>query len=412
MRKNAYDITVDGKTLKGFEFISGPMAAISIPQPPRQPEEFIESCFEGGATPIIAPRDPELSLYLDEIKKIKKRMSDCYIGANIFAPWWIAPGFIEKIPKLGKYKPDFVDINAIELNFAEIMPLLKKIELPLYIGINQPISVYTFKKYMFQKEYSYLIDRIKEGKIKFYLPQSHGGGHLPILKKEQENTNWTEGLLDEVLAIGKEIDTTIPFIVEKGMLTVDDFVNVIRKYSSYPGFSGVRFASVLELTKESGLNEKSKELLTDVVKNKRTDMMIPIRSVIGGSKSANKKTVRGGVISYVVATELARKINEVQCGEEDFPRFSRKYSMDALRTQIQTAKKAKRKNICKKCIIKCPKEYCELGGAFESVENNGDLNVSLIHVTPKIFDIDPAYIGASATFVISDLIEKVLGHFK
>ncbi len=411
MKKNRYTLQVDGRVLKDFEFIVGPMAAISIPQPPEVPEAFVAACFKGGATPIIAPRDADLELYMQDAIAIKKSLIDCYIGANIFAPWSIAAGFIHAMGRQKERLPDFIDINAIELNFEEILPLLKGVERPIYLGFNQPISIYTFKKHIQTSKYSYLVDRIAAGELKLYLPQNHGGGHLPILKKEQARLDWTGDLLEEVLMMGKELNVTVPFIIEKGMLTVDDFVAVIRKYAKYPGFSGVRFASLLELTQASGLNRRSKDFLADMIRNKRRDMMIPIRSVIGANKMPKAKRVRGGVISYVAATKLARKINEVQSDGEDFPKYSRPYKVDAIITQLETLKKNNRTNICEKCLPKCPKEYCELGAAWESVIADGDLDASLLHISPRIFDIDPKYIHAPTDFVVKDTITKVLAHF-
>lgn len=411
MQRNSYTIQVEDKTLEDFEFIAGPMAAISIPQPPRAPETFISACFRGGATPITAPRDADLELYMQDALAIKKNLMDCYIGANIFAPWGIAAGFIKAMGKQKDPLPDFIDINAIELNFEEIMPLLKEVEKPIYLGFNQPISIYTFKKYLQTREYSYLVDRMAEGKLKLYLPQNHGGGHLPILKEEQAQLDWTADLLQEVLTMGKEFNLTVPFIVEKGMLSVDDFVGVIRKYAEYPGFSGVRFASLLELTQDSGLNRSSKDFLVDMLKNNRREMIIPIRSVIGANKIQKSKRVRGGVISYVAATKLAKKIHEVQSDGAGFPKFSRPYRLDAIITQIETAKKNNRVNICERCIPKCPKEYCELGAAWESVVADGSVDTSLLHISPRIFDIDPEYIDAPTDFVVRDTITKVLAHF-
>lgn len=413
MKKNSYSIRVGDITLENFEFIAGPMAAISIPQPPRKPETFIAACFKGGATPIIAPRDADLDIYLQDVITIKKRMPDSFIGANIFAPWGIAANFIKAMSQQEEILPDFIDINAIELNFNEIMPLLKEIRKPIYLGINQPISIYTFKKYLQKKEYAYLIDKIALGTLKLYLPQSYGGGHLPILKKEQTNQDWTASLLDEVLAINEEYKLTTRFIVEKGMLTVDDFVQVIQKYSQYPGFSGVRFASLLELTRESGLNDSAKAFLADIVQHQKRDMLIPIRSVIGASKPSRGRVVRGGVITFVAATALAQKIHNVQCAGEDFPKFSRPYKVDALLHQVGTVKKREqRTDICGKCIRNCPQEYCELGAAWESVIESGDIDAALMHISPRILEIDPAYIGAPTDVVVRDTIQNVLQRFK
>lgn len=411
MKKNSYTIQVNNIRIDDFEFISGPMAAISVPQPPLKPESFIVDCFEGGATPIIAPRDPDLNLYLKDLIAIKKSMQDCYIGANIFAPWGIAAGFIEAMGKQDAILPDFIDINAIELNFEAILPLLKNVKTPIYLGFNQPISIYTFRKRLQTKTYSYLIDRIADGRLKLYLPQGHGGGHLPILKKEQSRQDWTTGLLKEVIDMGNELNLTVPFIVEKGMVTVEDFVNVIQKYAQYPGFSGVRFASLLEMTQTSGLSDASKAFLADIVKNNRREMLIPIRSIIGASKGSKGKTVRGGVITYVAATELAKKVFEVQSSGNDFPVFSRPYKPDALLLQVDTAKRSGRTDLCGKCISGCPQEYCELGGAWESIDANGDLNAALLHISPKIFNIDPNYINAPTDFVVRDTIRKVLAQF-
>lgn len=411
MIRNSYTLKVGDTTLSDFEFIAGPMAAISIPQPPRKPETFLAACFEGGATPIMAPRDADLKLYLQDMITIKKSMQDCYIGANIFAPWEIAADFIKKMGKHAQSLPDFIDINAIELNFDEIMPLLKNIESPIYLGFNQPISIYTFRKFLRSKEYAFLVDRIADRKLKFYLPQGFGGGHLPILKAEQAKQDWTSGLIEEVLGLNEEFNVTVPFIVEKGMLTKDDFVSVILKYADYPGFCGVRFASLLELTEASGLSTTSKTFLADIINNDRRDMLIPIRSVIGAGKPGKSKNVRGGVITYVAATKLAKKIHEIQCAGDDFPKFSRPYNSEALILQLETGKKSGKKNICGKCITKCPREYCELGGAWEAINENGDLDASLLHISPRVFDIDPEYINAPTAFVVKDIINKVTAHF-
>lgn len=411
MKRNCYTIQVGDHTLNDFEFIVGPMAIISTPSPPRKPESFIAACFEGGATPITAPREADIETYLNDIIAIKSSMQDCYIGANIFAPWNIAADFIGAMTQEKSLLPDFIDINAIELNFKAIMPLLHTIKKPIYLGFNQPISIYTFSKYLQTPEYSFLVDRIADGRLKLYLPQSQGGGHLPILMEEQANQDWTSTLIEEVQKINEQFNITVPFIIEKGMLTVDDFVQVIQKYAQYPGFSGVRFASLLELTHASALSDIAKEYLADIIKNNRRDMMIPIRSVIGASKTANGKNVRGGVITYVVATRLARKINEVQCAGDQFPKFSRPYKWDALFYQIETAKKSGRTNVCGKCIPKCPKEYCELGAGWESANENCSIEASLFHISPKVFDIDPVYINAPTEFVVSDTIKKILAHF-
>ena len=117
------------------------------------------------------------------------------------------------------------------------------------------------------------------------------------------------------------------------------------------------------------------------------------------------------MITYVAATKLAKKVHDIQCAGDDFPKFSRPYNSEALSLQLETGKKSGKTNICGKCIAKCPREYCELGGAWESISEKGDLDASLLHISPRVFDIDPAYIQAPTEFVIKDIITKVTAHF-
>lgn len=411
MKRNTYDFTVKGHTIKNFEFIAGPMAGISIPHPPRPPHEFLMGAFNGGATPIAAITHLEPDIYINSIKQVKALMGDRYFGANMFAPWASTVEFIKKFNQLGDESPSFLDLNAIELNYENIMPLLKDVdkELPLYLGINQPISVYTFKKYLLNKEYAFLIERIESGKLKLYFPNSQGGGHLPILAKEDAEKNWVDEMLKELHSLEEEIHMTIPFIVEKGMMTVDDFVNTIVRYGVYPSFSGVRFASCLEVTTESGLNATSKALITKAVKEQNKKMIIPVRSNIGAKKFKKGRRVRGGVITYMLATEIAKIVHEIQCEDEDFPKYNRTYNPTAI---IDQAESTEEPRPCRLCIKDCPKEFCEVKGAFDSVVEDGNINLALILISPKIFQIDPAYLNASVTFVVQDIIQKTLKTIK
>ena len=404
MIKHSYNITVRGRTLKDFEFIVGPMIMLSIPQPPRQPEEFIFAAFNGGATPIAAPREIEGDTYLADMRIIRRKMEDRYFGANIFAVWKIAYKIIKGFNKLGADSPDFLDINGIELYFPELLLLLKDVTVPIYLGITQPISIYTFKKFLLQKEYSFLLNRIESGTLKLYLPNNRGGGHLPVLMKKQEKINWIDALIKEVMDIEKAIKMPIPFIIEKGLMTVDDFVNTIVKYSQYPSFSGIRFASILEMTKESGLNQASKMLLTKIVTENKKEMIIPIHSCVAASKYKNGMKVRGGLIIYVVATKIARMIHEIQCNGKDFPQYSRLYNPMVLVNQAITTSR----RVCHLCNDSCPMEFCEIKGSWDSTSLDGSIDDALIFISPRIFEIDPRYINASATFVVQDLIQQTL----
>ena len=404
MIKNTYDITVKGKTLRDFEFIVGPMAAISVPLPPRQPEEFVLGSFNGGATPIVAPRDVEVDTYIEDIRKIKGKMEDRYFGVNVLGLWQIAPDFIKEFNKLGDDSPDFLDVNAVELKFDTILPLLKDVKVPITMGISQPLSVYAFKKLLLKKEYSFLIDRFKAGTLKLFLPRNRGGGHLPILMKKHDKLNWLDDLIQEAMSLEKAINTPVPFVVEKDMMTVDDFVNTIVKYSRYPSFSGIRFASNLELTKESGLSSAAKELLTTIVREQKRDMIIPIHSIIGNSRFKKGMQVKGGVFIHVVATRIARMIYGIQCDGKDSPQFSRTYNPAVL---VYQASKSERR-ACHLCFDGCSQEYCEAKGSYDSVCPDSDVDDALIIVSPRIFEIDQRYIDASVDFVVRDLIEQTL----
>jgi len=413
MQKNSYVINVNGRQLNDFEFIVGPMAAVSIPLPPRAPEEFIMSAFKGGATPIIAPREPDASVYIKDIQQIRSRMKGNYIGANVFGLWKIFGEFLDRFNALEE-KTDFLDINGIEFDFKNLIPLLKTVDvnLPLYLGLNQPISVYTFRKYLDDRNFSFLLERLERGTLKLYLPQNRGGGHLPILKKNQEGGDWAGDLIKEVVAIEEEIKLPVPFIVEKGMLTVDDFVETISRYSVYPNFCGVRFASLMEISRESGLSKASKDLLASIIRNKRSDMILPTRSIMANTRNKKAGKVKGGSIAYAVATPIVKKIYELQCDGDDFPKYSRPYKPDVLKHQISELKRLsdlfEGKSLCRSCFKNCPMEYCEMKGAWDGVSDMGNTDDAIIHVSPNIINADQTYINAPADFIIRDLIGKVL----
>jgi hypothetical protein len=408
MKRNTYDITVAGRKLKGFEFIVGPMAGLSIPQPPRAVEDFILGAFEGGATPIVGHRDIEVDKVIADIRQIKRKMVGRYFGVNVLGVWKMAPKFISKFNELGDDSPDFLDVNGVELYFDAILPLLKDVKVPITLGIHQPVSIHGLKKELLKGRYAFLIERIQAGTLRLCLPQGKGGGHLPILIKRCEKLDWLSALLEEVQQLEAAIGSPVPFIVEKGMTTVDDFVRTIVEYSRYESFSGVRFASNLELTRESGLNVASKLLLTEIVKEQKRDMIIPIRSVIANSKFKGGMRVRGGLIVYVVATRIAGMIHKIQCEHSDFPRLSRTYNPTVL---VYQAGKDRRR-VCHLCFQNCPLEYCELKGAHDAVSPDSDVDDALIIVSPRIIDMDQRYIGAPVSFVVHDLIEKTLARIR
>ena len=408
MTRNTYDIAVNGRTLRDFEFIVGPMIGISMSHFPRQPEEFILGSFSGGATPIAAPRDVDIDRYIEDIKRIRERMQERCFGANVLGLWVTAPDFIKEFSKLGDDGPEFLDLGAVDLDLDTILPLLKDVRVPISMSISQPTSVYTLRKLLLRNEYSFLVDRFGSGTLRLGLQRNKGGGHLPILLRKHEELNWLDLLIGEVMDLGKAIDLPIPFVVEKGMMTVDDFVDTIVEYSQYPGFTGIRFASNLQLTKESGLAPASKELLSTVVWEQRRDMIIPIRSVIANTKSNKGMKVRGGLIMHVVGTRIARMIHEIQCGGRDFPRFSRISDQSVL--QYQAGKDERR--VCGLCFRGCPMEYCEVKGSYDAVCPDSDVDDALIIVSPKIFEIDQRYIGAPVSFVVHDLIEQTLSRIR
>jgi len=404
MIRNTYDIAVNGRTLRDFEFIVGPMIGVSMPHSPRQPEEFVLGSFCGGGTPIVAPRDIEVSQYIEDIARIRRRMEDRCFGANVLGMLQMAPDFIKEFSKLGDDGPEFLDLSAIELDFDTILPLLKDVRVPISMGIYQPSSVLTFQKLLLRKEYSFLIDRLRSGALRLSLPRNKGGGHLPILLRKHEKLNWLDNLIREVMDLGEAIDTPIPFIVEKGMMTVDDFVDTIIEYSQYPGFAGLRFASNLLLTKESGLAPASKELLAKVVREQRRDMIIPIRSFIANTKFNKGMNVRGGLVIYVVGTRIAKMIHEIQCGGRDFPQFSRTYNPAVLVHQATSIER----RVCHLCSNECPLEYCEVKGSYDAVCPDSDVDDALIIVSPTILDIDQSYIDAPVGSVVQDLIKQTL----
>jgi hypothetical protein len=408
MKKNSYDITVHGRTIRDFEFIAGPLAALTIPQPPRKPEEFILGAFEGGATPIAGISHLEPDTYIADLKKIKARLGDAYFGANMFAPWTSTLEFIEKFCHLGDESPSFLDLNAIEINYTGILPLLANVPLsiPIYLGINQPFSVYTFRKLLADKAYAFMLERIAAGQLKLYFPNNFGGGHLPILQRNQEQTDWLGALIQELQGLEQEFKLTIPFIVEKGMMTVTDFVNTIVRYAAYPSFAGIRFGSCLLVSKECGLNQGCKDLLATIIRSKKTDRIIPIRSNIIGSKKFKKgRRVRGGVVSYVLATEIAKTIHEIQSEGEDFPQFNRAYNPTVLVEQATTVPDHR---ICQLCVKDCPREFCEVKGAYDAAAADGDVNQAIVLVSPRIVDIDERYIGAPISFMMQDMIGQTL----
>lgn len=412
MKKNTRSFTVNNKLIENFEFIVGPMAGVSIPHPPRDPEEFIIGAYNGGAIPIAGINHLDTDIYFEDIKRIKSKMADRYFGANILAFWHCAGEFIERFGALNdEESPPFIDINGIDLNIEGLLPLLKNIsdKRDIYLGFYLPISLYNFKKQLKRKENAFLLDRFEAGTLKLYIPNNFGGGHLPILKKEQLDVPWADELLHEIIGIEEEFNISIPFIVEKGMMTVDDFVQTISKYSAYPNFTGVRFASNLELTKESGLNDDTKKFITDIVRNKRDDMIIPIRGCSGTNKFKRGTRVRGGIIIWVAATPLALEVHNMQCDGEDFPKYNRTYSSALHKRQLSDISSEDRKTFCHLCLReKCPREYCEVRGAFEAVFSEGTLDNAIIGVSPRIINLDPNYIDAPVSFVVEDIIEKTI----
>ena len=408
MKRNTYDITVAGRQLKGFEFIVGPMAGLSIPQPPRPVEDFILGSFEGGATPIVGHRHIEVDKALEDVRQIKRKMAGRYFGANIFCISKTAPYFITKFNELGDDSPNFLDINAAELYFDTILPLLKDVKVPILLGIYQPVSIHWLKKELLRGRYPFLIDRIQAGALRLCLPQNKGGGHLPILTKGHEKLDWLGALLRELEELETAIGLPVPFVITKGMTTVDDFVRTIVEYSRYESFSGVRFASNLELTRESGLNAGSKRLLAEIVRQQKRDMIIPIRGVIGNSKFKEGTRVRGGLIVYVVANRIAKMIQQIQCEGSDFPQLSRTYNPAVL---VYQAGKDRRR-VCHLCYENCPREYCEIKGVHDAVSPDSDVDDALIIVSPRIIDIDHRYVGAPVSFVVRDLIEQTLARIR
>lgn len=404
MKRNTYDITVAGRQLKGFEFIVGPMAGLSIPQPPRPVEDFILGSFEGGATPIVGHRHLEVDKAIEDIRKIKERMAGRYFGANIFCISKTAPYFIRKFNELGNDSPNFLDINAAELYFDTILPLLEDVKVPILLGIYQPVSIHWLKKELLRGRFPFLIERIRVGALRLCLPQNKGGGHLPILTKGHEKLDWLGALLRELEELETAIGLPVPFVITKGMTTVDDFVRTIVEYSRYESFSGVRFASILELTRESGLNPESKRLLAEIVQQQKRDMIIPIRGVIGNSKFKGGTRVRGGLIVYVVANRIAKMIHQIQCEGSDFPQLSRTYNPAVL---VYQAGKDRRR-VCHLCYENCPHEYCEIKGIDVAVSPDNDIEDALIIVSPRIIDMDQQYIDAPVSFVVSDLIKQTL----
>jgi len=309
---------------------------------------------------------------------------------------------------LGDEGPDFLDLNAVEHRFDTILPLLKDVQLPVSMGIYQPLSICSLKELLLRKKYSFLVERFRAGTLKLFLPRNRGGGHLPILMKSHEKLDWLDQLIREAMNLGEAINAPVPFIIEKDMMTANDFVNTIVEYSQYPSFSGIRFASNLLLTEESGLSVASKKLLSKIVREQKKDMIIPIRSIIGNSKFKKGTKVRGGAFLYVVATRIANTIYEIQCGGEDFPRFSRTCDPAVLWYQASKSEKT----VCHLCFDNCPKEYCEAKGSHDSVCPDSDVDDALIIVSPRIFEIDERYIGASVTFVVQDLIEQTLSRIR
>lgn len=408
MKRNTYDITVAGRQLKGFEFIVGPMAGLSIPQPPRPVEDFILGSFEGGATPIVGHRHIEIDKAIADVRQIKRKMAGRYFGANILGLWKTAPYFISKFNELGDDSPNFLDVNAAELYFDAILPLLKDVKVPILLGIYQPVSIHKLKKELLRGRYPFLIERIQAGTLRLCLPQNKGGGHLPILTKREEKLDWLGALLRELEELEAAIGLPVPFVITKGMTTVDDFVRTIVEYSRYESFSGVRFASNLELTRESGLSVASKRLLAEIVRQQKRDMIIPIRGVIGNSKFKGGMRVRGGLIVYVVATRIARMIHQNQCECSDFPRLSRTYNPAVL---VYQAGKDRRR-VCHLCYENCPREYCEVKGAHDAVSPDSDIEDALIIVSPGIIDMDQRYIDATVSFVVRDLIEQTLARIR
>ena len=53
-------------------------------------------------------------------------------------------------------------------------------------------------------------------------------------------------------------------------------------------------------------------------------------------------------------------------------------------------------------------EFCEVKGIWDSVAPEGKLEDAIINISPRIFEIDPRYIGASTTFVVRDMIDQTL----
>jgi len=101
---------------------------------------------------------------------------------------------------------------------------------------------------------------------------------------------------------------------------------------------------------------------------------------------------------------MVKMIHTIQSGNEGFPQYSRIFNPAVLMHQAETTDR----RVCHLCNSKCPKEYCEIKGAWDSVAPDGNIDDAIIFVAPRILELDPEYVGSSATFVVRDLIQKTL----
>lgn len=409
MKRNTYTVEVNDTIIENFEFIIGPMLGINISPPPFKPEAFIESCFNGGATPIGGCKSLEVDENIQLTREMVRGMEDKYFGINLLCLWKNAAEFLHKFNQLGDESPGFIDFNAIEMVFEDFIPLIKDIKVPIHIGIHHPISIYTFKKHLLKKENSFLLDRIASKTLTLYLPRNVGGGHLPAITRRQLETNGLDDLLRELCAIEEEIKMPIPFIVEKGMMNVSDFTDVITEYSHYPSFTGVRFASNMLLSNETALNPALRSLIKDIISRQDADMIIPIRSQLAAVRKGTK--VRGGVLTHVVATKIMKKLHEIQCEGQDFPKMSRSYNPEILKHQAETTNSVQKKQ-CKNCHKDCAQEICGVQLSWHTLEKEGILDESTLTLSPKILQLDPDYIDAPAEYIVDDIITKTLAALK